>query len=72
MENIPIEKKPFVPSPQLGEVKMKNPNEQPAPKKIGKEEISKAMATLQKYKQGKANLEQKIIDNEQWWKLRHW
>lgn len=72
MENIPIEKKPFVPSPQLGEVKMKNPNEQPAPKKIGKEEISKAIATLQKYKQGKANLEQKIIDNEQWWKLRHW
>ncbi len=40
--------------------------------RIGKEEIQKAGLTLQKYKQGKANLEKKIVDNEQWFKLRHW
>lgn len=39
---------------------------------IGKEAIHKATATLQKYKEGKANLEKRIIDNEQWYKLRHW
>ena len=39
---------------------------------IGKEEIQKANATLQRYKEGKANLEQKIVENEQWYKLRHW
>ena len=39
---------------------------------IGKEEIHKANLTLQKYKEGKANLERKIVDNEQWYKLRHW
>ena len=39
---------------------------------IGKEEVQKATHTLNKYKEGKANLEQKIIDNEQWYKLRHW
>ena len=39
---------------------------------IGKEEILKATETLKKYKEGKANLEKKIIDNEQWYKLRHW
>lgn len=39
---------------------------------IGKEEIEAAMETLRKYKEGKSNLEQRIIDNEQWWKMQHW
>ena len=39
---------------------------------IGKEQVHKASQTLQKYKEGKANLERRIIDNEQWYKLRHW
>ena len=39
---------------------------------IGREQIQEARNTLQKYKQGKANLEQKIIESEQWYKLRHW
>ena len=38
---------------------------------IGKEAVQKANLTLQKYKEGKANLERRIIDNEQWYKLRH-
>lgn len=40
--------------------------------KIGREEIQKAQQTLNKYKEGKANLETRIIENEQWYKLRHW
>ena len=40
--------------------------------KIGAEEIRKATEILRKYKLGKAQLEQRIIDNEQFWKLRHW
>ena len=39
---------------------------------IGVKQIQKAALTLNKYKEGKANLEQKIVDNEQWYKLRHW
>ena len=39
---------------------------------IGKTQVQEAYQTLLKYKQGKANLEQKIIDNEQWYKIRHW
>lgn len=39
---------------------------------IGKEQIHTATLTLNKYREGKANLEQKIVDNEQWYKLRHW
>lgn len=39
---------------------------------IGKEEIQQAQLTLQRYKEGKANLELRIVENEQWYKLRHW
>ena len=39
---------------------------------IGKEQVQKARLTLQKYKEGKANLEQKVIESEQWYKLRNW
>lgn len=39
---------------------------------IGREAIQKATLTLQKYKEGKANLERRIVDNEQWYKMRHW
>ena len=39
---------------------------------IGREQIHEARLTLQKYKEGKANLEQKIIESEQWYKLRNW
>lgn len=39
---------------------------------IGKEQVQKAYQTLLKYKEGKANLERRIIENEQWYKLRHW
>lgn len=39
---------------------------------IGEEQIREAYATLRKYKGGKANLEKRIIDGEQWYKLRHW
>ena len=40
--------------------------------KIGKEQITKANQTLIEYKRGKINLEQRIIENENWWKLQHW
>ena len=43
-----------------------------AGKRIGAEEIRKAWETLQEYRQGKANLENKLIENEKWYKLRHW
>ena len=39
---------------------------------IGKEQVQKATLTLNRYKSGKANLETKIVENEQWFKLRHW
>ena len=39
---------------------------------IGREQIQAAQQTLNKYKEGKANLERRIVENEQWYKLRHW
>ena len=39
---------------------------------VGKEQVRKAMGVLEQYRSGKANLEARIIENEQFWKLRHW
>lgn len=39
---------------------------------IGKEETEKAISILKKYKEGKTALENRIVDNEQWFKMRHW
>lgn len=39
---------------------------------IGREEIRAAAQVLQRYKDGKRALEKRIVNNEQWWKLRHW
>jgi len=39
---------------------------------ITREILSQAMLTLNRYRTGKANLERRIIENEDWWKLRHW
>lgn len=40
--------------------------------KIGAEQVRQAAQILKKYKLGKKHLEARIIDNEQFWKLRHW
>lgn len=35
-------------------------------------DVLKAQKTLDEYKRGKAHLESRVVDNEQWYKLRHW
>ena len=39
---------------------------------ISKPEIAEAYQTLLNYKSHKANLERRLIDNQQWYKLRQW
>ena len=39
---------------------------------ISAPEIEEAYQTLMKYKEGKANLEERLVDNQQWYKLRQW
>ncbi len=39
---------------------------------IGQKEIARAWEELTRYKQGKQALEERIVQDEQWWKGRHW
>ena len=39
---------------------------------IGTEEVAKAAQVLQQYKSGKAALDNRIVDNELWFRMRHW
>lgn len=46
--------------------------QEPQRPKIGTEDVRRAAEILRRYHAGKRQLEQRIIDNEQFWKLRHW
>ncbi len=39
---------------------------------IGETEVRRAAEILQTYKRGKSNLESRIVEDELWYKLRHW
>ena len=39
---------------------------------IGENEVLKARSILEKYKESKSDLERRIIENNKWFKLRHW
>ena len=39
---------------------------------VGEEEVERAYETLLRYRAGKANLEKRLVENQQWYKLRQW
>ena len=39
---------------------------------IGEEQIIEAERLLMEYKKGKSSVERRIINAQQWWKLRNW
>ena len=41
-------------------------------RKIGQSEIQLACEVLRDYKNAKSALESRIVEDEQWWRLRHW
>ena len=49
---------------------MENKKEKKLP--VGRAEIEVAAGILNEYKAAKATLESRIIEEEKWWKLRHW
>lgn len=43
-----------------------------SPPPIGEDQVREAYSILLRYKAGKENLTRRIIENEQWYRLRHW
>lgn len=41
-------------------------------KGLDREALEKGIATLKKYKDAKRGFEERILEEEQWWRLRHW
>ena len=39
---------------------------------LDREALDKGIATLKKYKDAKEGFEQRILEEEKWWRLRHW
>lgn len=40
--------------------------------KIGKEQLKKANDTLRRYKAGKAAQDARVVEDEKWYRMRHW
>lgn len=40
--------------------------------RIADEDAKKAMEILQKYKEGKRLLDERVLENEQWWEFKEW
>ena len=55
--------------------KEKRPGERPgeaAAPPIGEKQVEEAYQTLLRYRAGKANLEKRLVENQQWYRLRQW
>ena len=70
LDYLPVAAQKLMGKAQPEEVMSNVPVEQA--KVIDKKAIEKATATLKKYKDGKKNFEDRIVDEEKWWKLQHW
>ena len=60
------------PMQSMPELKPADMVQKPVENAIGLNEIKKAQEIFRKYKEGKKTLENRIISNEKWWKMRHW
>lgn len=50
----------------------KRKEEPKAQQRITQADVRRGIDLLKKYRAGKAQLEARVVDNEQWWKMRHW
>lgn len=57
---------------EMKDMKALSAEEEARKKPIGREELEQAYQTLLKYRASRANLEKRIVDNQQWYKLRQW
>ena len=56
-------------TPEMEEMLLTQKKEQ---QMISEKDVHRAEGILEKYRQGKKNLERQIVENEQWWKMQHW
>ena len=56
-------------TPEMEEMLLTQNKEQ---QMITEKDVHRAEVILEKYRQGKKNLERQIVENEQWWKMQHW
>lgn len=63
---------PVEPPPKPPQIAEQQKNEDGRQGKIGERDIAQAQKKLEEFRQGKQNLQKRVIENEEWWKLRHW
>jgi hypothetical protein len=56
-------------SPEMAAMLLTRPEDAPM---ITEKDVGRGIDLLTKYKDGKSNLESRIVNDELWWELRHW
>ena len=56
-------------SPEMAAMLLTRPEDAPI---ITEKDVERGIDLLTKYKDGKSNLESRIVNDELWWELRHW
>lgn len=51
---------------------MKRREEKENDRPIGPKELRKARKILEEYRRGKQTLEKRVVENDRWWRMRHW
>ena len=59
-------------SETMGNERLRPEAEAPVGVVIGEEDVKRGMAILEDYRRGKSALEERIVRNEEWYRLRHW
>lgn len=59
-------------SPQEDMEKEKPDTDNQEQKVVNEGTIRNAIGILEEYKKGKVNLDERVVENEEWWRLRHW
>ena len=58
--------------PDLGTMGIMAAEEAAMVQPVGKDQIRQAMHDLREYMTGKSRLDQRLIENDKWWRQRHW
>ena len=58
--------------PDLGTMGVMAAEEAAMVQPVGKDQLREASQTLREYMSGKARLDARLIENDKWWRQRHW
>lgn len=71
-DQLPVNSLGFGGTPSMGTLGVMAAEQAAMVQPIGKDQLIEAVRTLREYMSGKARLDARLIENDKWWRQRHW